>query len=208
MVEILPAILEDSFAGVQEKLKRLEGVSTKAQLDIADGVFVPNKTWNNPEDLDALETSITFDLHLMADRPELWIEKWNFEQIFRYTFHIEATHDVLRTIKIIKDTGKEVGIALNPETDTAEVHDMLDSIDLVLVMAVNPGAQGREFDAKAVDRVHALRGQNSTIAIGVDGHVDAMTAPLLVRAGATMLASGSYIFGQKDIKQAIESLQK
>ncbi len=206
MVEILPAILEKTFEGVREKAERLSGVVSRAQLDIADGIFVPEKTWNQPERLRELAGELQFEAHLMVDRPEKWVERWARESGFRITFHHEATYDVRRTIGLIRSTGKEVGIALNLDTPVSALYDILKEIDAALIMGVDPGAQGREFNAKAVDKVRELRARNSEIIIAADGGVGPLEAASLLEAGANVLVSGSYVFGQEDIKQAIISL--
>ena len=208
MVEILPAILETSFDGVQQKLARIEGVVDAAQLDITDGVFVAEESWHDEDELNGLETGVRFDLHLMVDRPELWIEQWNLDCISRFTFHYEATYDARRTLRIAKKTGKEVGIALKLETPVTVIDELAPELDAALLMAIEPGAQGRPFDPHVLDRVRGIRAKHPKLGIGVDGGVSALTAPGLIDAGATMLVSGSYLFGQEDIKEAIKSLQK
>lgn len=208
MVEVLPAILEKSFEGIQEKCEQLHGISKLAQLDISDGTFVPEKTWQDPSQLSELDGELQFDLHMMVDKPEQWIEKWNQENIFRFTFHYSATYDVLRTIKIIQETGKEVGVALNLDVPVKNLYDILKEIDVVLIMGITPGAQGREFDTKAIDKIKELRAHDTKIKIGVDGGVTPIVSSSLIEAGANLLVSGSYLFGEEDIKLAIKSLQK
>ncbi|OJI07852.1 hypothetical protein BK004_00180 [bacterium CG10_46_32] len=206
MVEVLPAILEKTFEKVQEKCALLRGVVPRAQLDIADGVFVPEKSWNEASKLFELGNEIMFDVHLMAEKPELLISEWNQENVFRITFHHEATYDVLRTIKIIKETGKEVGIALNIETPVTMVYDVLELVDVALLMGVLPGAQKREFNPRVIERVKELREHSKTVNIGVDGGVRPIVAPSLIEAGANVLVSGSYIFEESDIKKAVHTL--
>jgi len=207
MVEILPGILEKTFKGVQEKCERLQGAVSRAQLDITDGVFVPEESWHDPKQLSQLPEELSFDLHMMVDKPEQYISEWNQENIFRFTFHNDATYDVVRTIKLIRETGKQVGVALNLTTPVNAVYDILKDIDLVLIMGIEPGAQGREFDAKAIDKVRELRAHDKKVTIGVDGGIHPLVAGGLIEAGASMLVSGSYLFSEKDIKKAIESLR-
>lgn len=207
MIEILPAILEKTFEGAREKAKRLVGVCARAQLDIADGVFVPETTWDDPERLGELASGIAFEAHLMVDRPEKSIERWARESVFRITFHHEATYDVRRTIGLLRAAGKEIGVALNPDTPLSAVYDILKDIDMILMMGVDPGAQGRSFNPKIVDKVRELRAKNSKITIGVDGGVEPLVAGALIEAGANILVSGSYLFGQEDIQAGIASLR-
>ncbi len=207
MVEILPAILEKTFGPIQVKVGRIKGIAARAHLDIADGVFVPEESWQEQERLSELGTAVKLDLHLMVERPEQWIKRWDFANVFRLTFHQEATYDVRRTVELIKGCHKEVGLALKIATPLSAVYDILKDIDLVLLMAVAPGGQGRVFDAQVVDKVKALRAHNADIKIGVDGGITPLVASSLVAAGANVLVSGSYIFGQENIKEAIQSLQ-
>jgi len=207
MTEILPGILETSFDGVRQKCARLQGIVARAQLDIADGVFVPEKTWQHPDDLDALAGGLRFDAHLMAERPEALVGAWNKEAVFRLTFHAEASYDIRRTIALIKETGKEVGIALNLDTEVASIYDILPEVDLVLIMGIEPGAQGREFNPRAVDKVRELRRHSPNTAIGVDGGITPLVAGSVVAAGASVLVSGSYLFGEEDIASAIKALR-
>lgn len=207
MIEILPAILEKSFGLIQDKVEKLKGVAARAHLDIADGFFVPETSWQEQERLSELGAAVKFDLHLMVDKPEQWIGRWNHASIFRVTFHQEATYDVVRTVRLIRERGKEVGVALKLETPVSAIYDIMENVDMILLLAVAPGAQGREFDARVMEKLKELRQASSTIKIGVDGGVSPLVASSLIVAGANVLVSGSYIWGQEDIAAAIESLK-
>ena len=207
MVEILPAILEKSFGPIAEKVDRLRGVASRAQLDLMDGQFVPDETWHEQERFTELGEDIKFDLHLMVAKPELWIARWDYPAIFRIAFHQEATYDVLRTAALIRAHGKEVGLALKIETPVAVVYDIIEAVDMVLLMAVNPGGQGRQFDGRVIDKIKELKQHSPKVKIGVDGGVTPLVASSLIAAGADVLVSGSYLFSQSDIREAIKSLQ-
>ena len=207
MVEVLPAILEKTFEGVQEKCGRLQGAASRAQLDIMDGVFVPEESWQDASQLSQLPKGLSFDVHLMVEKPEQWVNGWSRGNVFRVTFHHNATYDVLRTIKLIKDAGKEAGVALNLETPVSAVYDILGEIDLVLLMGVLPGGEERAFNPKVIEKVRELREHSPAVAIGVDGGISPLVAPKLAEAGANVLVSGSYLFGEDDIASAIASLQ-
>lgn len=203
----MPAILEKTFGPIQAKVERLKGIASRAQLDITDGVFVPETSWQEHERLGELGTDVKFDLHLMVDKPEQWIARWDHPSIFRVTFHQEATYDVLRTSKLIRERGQAVGLALKIETPVAAIYDIMEEVDMVLLLAVVPGAQGQPFDARVIDKIKELRQHSAGVKIGVDGGVSPLVASSLVAAGADVLVSGSYLFGQENIKEAIESLQ-
>lgn len=207
MVEIVPAILEKNFTAIEEKINRVAGISPVVQLDITDGVFVPQLTWHNPADLRKLHTAIRFDVHLMVEKPEQYFIDWNNSLVSRFTFHYESTYDVRRTMELAKKTGKQVGVALLVETPIAVLRDIAREIDMVLCMGVVPGAQGQSLDAHVVDKVKALRDLYPKLSIGVDGGVNPLVAPSLIEAGATMLVSGSFLFTHAHIAQGIAELQ-
>lgn len=207
MREILPAILEKSFEAVQEKLARLAGLAERVQLDITDGVFVPEASWQELERLSELGDGVKFDLHLMVDRPELWIERATHSSVFRVTFHHEATYDIRRTIGLIRQAGKEVGVALNLETPISVLYDIMEDIDLALLMAVVPGAQGREFNADVLEKIKELRAYRPSVKIGVDGGVSDVVAPDIIKAGADILVCGSWLWKQEDLGKAMAQLK-
>jgi ribulose-phosphate 3-epimerase len=207
MVEVLPAILEKTFGPIQDKVGRIQGLASRAHLDIADGIFVPETSWQEHERLSELGDDIKFDLHLMVAKPEQWVKRWDFPNVFRMTFHQEATYDVRRTAVLIRSLGKKVGVALKIETPVSAVYDILADIDLVLLLAIVPGGQGRSFDGRVVDKVKELRQHNANIKIGVDGGITPIVASSLIAAGVNVLVSGSYLFGQEDTGEAIKSLQ-
>jgi len=207
MIQILPAILEKSFDAIQQKINRLKGVSKFAQIDVADGVFVEEKTWNDPKQLGKLLNGIKLDMHLMTDRPEQWIQDCNSSPVYRFTFHYEATYDILRTIKIVKDMQKEVGVAINLDTPVRALYDVINQIDIALIMGINPGAQGQEFNPIVIDKVKELREYDENIKIGVDGGLTPIIAQSLIEAGADVLVSGSYLFGGDDISVAMKNLE-
>jgi len=207
MVEILPAILEKSFGPLAEKIERLSGLAERVQIDIADGVFIPEESWHEQERLAELGESIKLDLHLMVDRPEQWINRWSQPNVFRITFHQEATYDPRRTLELVKAAGKKAGVALKIETPVAVLYDILDEVDIVLLLSVIPGKQGQDFDSRVIAKIEELRRHSPKTIIGVDGGITPLVASSLSGAGADVLVSGSYLFSQPDIKEAIKSLQ-
>ncbi len=206
MAEIIPAILEKTFFGVEGKVRRLKGISDKVQIDVADGVFVQEKTWDEPERLSEFGQEIKFEAHLMVDRPEKQISTWSRESVYRIIFHFEAAYDVRRAINLIKNQGKEAGVAINPETSVESIYDIIKEVDMILVMGVDPGGQGRVFDSKAIDKVKSLRAMGKDLNIGVDGGIDPIISKALISAGASTIFSGSYLFSQEDIKEGIRLL--
>lgn len=218
MVEIIPAILEKSISGIKTKLARLEdlGAINWAQLDVMDGKFVPNTTWNNPADLATLTTSLKLEIHLMVENPVAAINDWLLlPNVQRLLVHEEALvahfptrpEDVLAEIILkARHQKKAIGLALNPATDINLVKRFLMVLDMVLVMGVDPGFSGQEFKLEVIRKVSALRKLNTKIKIAVDGGVNLKTAPALVAAGATHLCLASYLWGSPDLNRAVTDL--
>lgn len=215
MPEVIPAILASDFSEVKEKIKLVEPYVKWVQLDVADGKFVPNTTWNNPDDLKghAEEFGVSLEAHLMISEPENSIAEWINAGVNRIIFHIEAAKNPQTLISICKKGGVEAGAALNPETNVEQLKstggfDYGKWLDMILVMGVNPGFGGQEFKPEVIAKIHKLRGTYPGITIGVDGGMRPETAKKVVGAGANTIVAGSYIFGSDDVKKAIEELKR
>lgn len=205
--EIIPAIIANDFTELKEKVERVSPYVKWVQIDVMDGKFVPNTSWNRPEDLASLKSEALFEAHLMILEPERYVEKWIDAGIKRIIFHIEATSDPRAIIKICRDQKVEVGIAINPETPADQAGSFAESIDMILVLGVTPGFGGQEFKPSVLEKIKALRRSHPYLTIGVDGGMTPATAKLVIAAGANVIAAGSYIFECKDTKVAIEELK-
>ena len=208
MIEIIPAILTKDSSEFADMVKEIMPFSKKIHLDIADGVFVPNKTIGGIEELKAVEGGLEITVHLMIKNPEEQISDWLKTSGVGYVFHIEATEKAGELIKIIKENKKRVGIALNPQTPIETVMPYIDQIDFVHFMTVEPGFYGSKFVEPVLDKISELRRLYSGMIISVDGGVTPETAPKLVKAGVNILISGSYIFKSSDIGEAMKNLEK
>ena len=197
-IEIIPTILVKTFDEVKEKIKQVENLVDWVQLDIMDGVFVDNKTWNNPSDLRGFKTRVKLEAHLMVEKPEEVINDW-LKIVDRVIVHYEAANNI--------SEGKRIGLAINPETPIDVVKPFLNNLDLVLIMTVKPGWGGQKFQERTLDKIKALRKLWPDGNIEVDGGINAETAKKTIKAGANLICSGSYIFNSKDIKKAIETLK-
>lgn len=197
-MEIIPTILVKSFEEVQEKIRKVENYVNWVQMDIMDGRFVDNKTWDNPQDLKNFKTKIKLEAHLMIEKPEQKIDDW-LEVVDRVIIHYEATEN------IIKD--KRVGLAINPETPIEKVKPFLEDLDLVLIMTVNPGKGGQEFKPEVLGKIKSLREIWPDGNIEVDGGINPETAKKAISAGANLICAGTYIFNSENTKQAIEDLK-
>jgi len=230
-MEIVPAIIAKDFDELKERVKLVESCSKTVQLDVMDGVFVDNKTWDIPEDLDKLETNLKLEVHLMFESPHRVLNRWlAVSKISRVILHWEAiekihNHELLPYETQVDDKfpisnlsreihrcGKQFGVALNPGTSTSVLDNFINDIDLVLLMSVNPGFAGQDFKEEVIPKIVALRQRYPDAKIGVDGGVDPQNVLKLVAAGADFLVMGSAIFANSDpqsaIKKAYEAINK
>lgn len=209
MIEIIPAILTKDSGEFAEMVKEIEPFSKKIHLDIADGVFVPNKTIDGIEELSNLKNKdIEICAHLMVAKPEEMITNWLKTSAKGYIFHIEATAQADRLIEILKKNNKKASIALNPSTPSELILPYINQIDCVHFMAVEPGFYGGGFIPAVIDKIAAFHAAYPDVKISVDGGVTPETAPRLAAAGVNILISGSYIFKSADIGEAIKNLQE
>ena len=207
-IKIAPSILSADFSILKEEISKIK-TADYLHIDVMDMHFVPNLTFGPKLIKDIKKhTNIPFDVHLMVDNPEQWIPLIkDFADII--TVHYESCIHLNRTINEIKKIGKKVGIALNPSTNENILKYVLDDIDLILVMTVNPGFGGQKFINSQLEKIKNIKNLigDRKIEIEVDGGIDDKTSKLVIEAGANVLVSGSYIFKQKDYNEAIESLK-
>lgn len=207
MVKIIPAILAKTKEEFEQKVAAARSFATEFQLDIMDGRFVPNATWGDPEEIKKMNLP-PYEVHLMVSNPENEIEKWVTAGAKRIFFHFEAIADARAVIQKIKSFGAEAGIAINPETPVSSITDFFDILDAVLVMGVNPGFSGQEFQPITIQKIKEIKKLNPNIVIEVDGGVNLDNAVELSEAGADELVTASAIFSADDPKIAYEKLLK
>ncbi len=212
MIEVIPTIIAKDFQELKEKVKKVEPYVDWVQLDIMDGQFVDNVTWNNPADLENLETNLKLEVHLMTAKPEEHLDAWIEAGVKRIIFHYEATDKHKEIIKKIKDAGLGAGIAINPETPI-DVLDQFFQIPnskfqiLILVMTVPPGRGGQKFLEETLPKIKNLREKYPHVNIGVDGGINLESAPQVIQAGANILASGSGVYKSDNIEETIKKLK-
>jgi len=212
-IEIVPSILSADVGRLAEQVREAEAAGAdRVQVDVMDGHFVPNLTFG-PQVVEAVRraTRLPIEAHLMVERPELFIEAFAKAGATLIEVQVEATTSLYRTVQTIRELGAKAGVAINPATPIEDLREILPYIDLVNVMTVEPGFGGQMFIAHSPEKISRLRAMDPAMEIEVDGGIDATTAPLVVRAGATVLVAGSSVFGHrqgvaagiKAIRQAI-----
>lgn len=205
--EIIPTILVKTFNEVKEGIMAVENYVEWVQLDVMDGIFVKNKTWNNAKDLKNFKTKLKLEVHLMVNKPEEVIDDW-LEVTDRIIVHFETCDNLKELIKRVHKKRKEVGIALNPETHPTAIEPLLKDLDLVLLMSVQPGWGGQEFKERVLEKAKFLKERKFKGNIEIDGGINAKNIKKVVKSGINLICIGTHIYQSKDIKQAIEILKK
>lgn len=188
-MEILPSILVKTKEELEEKVRVLEQHFERAHLDIADGIFVPNKTIDS---LGELETNLEFRAHLMVAKPENHVARW-VDSVSAIIFHVESTEKHVEVIDAIRAGECDVGIALNPKTPHSAIADYVNLVDFVHFMTVEPGFYGGTFLPEVVEKIKDFHFYYPDKPIVVDGGVNPETIDILKEAGATEFVVGSAI---------------
>ena len=206
---ISPSILSADFANLEQDIKKVEPFVPWLHIDVMDGHFVPNISIGVPVVKSIRKkTDMFLDVHLMIENPDKYIEVFAKAGADLITFHYEATNNIEKTIELIKNTGKKVGISIKPKTDVQVLLPYLEKVDLVLIMTVEPGFGGQEFMHDCAMKIPTIKEKASeNLIIQVDGGINNLTAKICKSLGANSLVAGSYIYGASDIKKAIESIK-
>lgn len=214
MIITAPSILSADFARLGEEIADVEkGGADWIHVDVMDGHFVPNITIG-PLIVEAVRprTSLPLDVHLMIEGPDKYIKVFAESGADWITVHQEACPHLHRTVHSIKDQGVKAGVALNPATPLTSIEYVLDDLDMVLLMTVNPGFGGQSFIPSVLQKIRALRQmadeRGLSLQIEVDGGINEQTAKDVVAHGANVLVAGSYVFGAADRSERIQLLKR
>ncbi len=214
-IKLAPSILAADFARLGEQVRDAEQAGAdRIHVDVMDGHFVPNLSMG-PHVVTALRpvTTLPLEAHLMIENPDDFLDAFAHAGAARIIVHVENAVNLHRTVHHVKALGKQVGVTLNPATPLVALTEILADVDLVLVMTVNPGFGGQKFISAMLDKIRRVRrlidATKPEIELEVDGGIDAVTAPLVVEAGARVLVAGSAIFNkQASVAQNMERLRR
>ncbi|CEG26777.1 ribulose-phosphate 3-epimerase [Bacillus sp. B-jedd] len=213
MVKIAPSILSADFSKLGDEIKDVEqGGADYIHVDVMDGHFVPNITIG-PLIVEAARraTTLPLDVHLMIENPDLYIEEFAKAGADYLTVHVEACRHLHRTVHLIKSFGIKAGVVLNPATPVSSIEHVIQDVDLVLLMSVNPGFGGQKFISGVLPKIREVKSLadrlGTEVEIEVDGGVNVETARLCIEAGATVLVAGSAVYNQPDRAKAIAEIR-
>jgi ribulose-phosphate 3-epimerase len=212
MILIAPSILSADGSRLHEEIAAVEKAGADwIHIDVMDGHFVPNITMG-PAIISALRktTKLPFDVHLMIENPENYIESFAAAGADILTVHVEAANHLHRTIDLIKKAGKKAGVSLNPATPLIQIEEILPDIDLLLIMTVNPGFGGQQFIETTLPKIDKAKKMLNTLSnktlLEIDGGVNLKNIAGIARAGADVLVAGASVFGTDDYQKTISAL--
>ncbi|MCD5401998.1 ribulose-phosphate 3-epimerase [candidate division NPL-UPA2 bacterium] len=213
VIKIAPSLLAADFSRLGEEIREIEEAGADLlHIDVMDGHFVPNITIGVPvvASLKGL-TRLPLDVHLMIDNPRQFVEPFARAGADIITFHIEVTSEPKEIIKAIRGYGVKAGLVLNPPTPLSKVEPVLNGLDMVLLMTVNPGFGGQEFIPEVIPKIRELRKireeRKLHLDIEVDGGINSETARQVISAGANVLVAGMAIFAERDRKSSLRALR-
>ena len=205
MKQVIPAILTDDPEDLKNKVKKIQNLANWAQIDIMDGKFVNNHS-TSLEDLNQIQTKVNLEAHLMVLNPGKYLSQAKIMKVKRFIFHFEATKNILAVLKKTAEFGLKKGLALNLGTEIKKIEPYLNNIDLVLLLAVQPGFGGQKFDLSLINKIKILKKLAPKMKIEVDGGINLSNIKKVAQAGADYLVVGTGLFGATDIKKRFKQL--
>jgi len=208
-IKIAPSILSADMDNLQKEVKDIEPYADMLHIDIMDGKFVSHTTFK-PEQIKEIKTKLPKDVHLMVEHPikDRFIEDYADAGAAIITIHEECKDDITEAFNLIRTKGIKVGISINPPTSLDKIKEYLGSVDMVLIMSVNPGYAGQKFIPDVLPKIRELRKLKPKLDIEIDGGINKETIKQVVSAGTNVIVAGSAIFGKEDRIKAIEELRE
>jgi len=213
-IQIAPSILSADFGKINEEIASIESFADMIHVDVMDGNFVPNITFG-PDQVAKMRCKLPMDVHLMIENPENYLERFasavekahGRRDDCYLTVHQESSIHLERLVQQIKGLGMKAAIALNPATPLVTIESLLNDLDMVLIMSVNPGFGGQHFIESVLPKITELRKKMPSLNIQVDGGVNDKTCKQVKDAGANILVAGSYVFSPENRGEAIAKLR-
>lgn len=206
-MEIVPAILATTPEQFTEMIKKVEPFTERVHIDVVDGAFALGKSIMGYEEVQALESNLKFDAHLMVVHPSEYLPQWFKTKADRIFIQAESEGDIKELLLEIKGQGRKAGLVLNPETVVDTVLECLPMLDYIQFMTVHPGSYGRPFLTEVLDKIVNFHDAHPEIPIVVDGGINPQTIQLARGVGVQVVISGSYIMNSPDIGKAISELK-
>ncbi len=206
-MQIIPAILEKEWGEINKKINLANKFTSWIQIDITDNKFVPHKSWNNSNDLIRINSRFV-EIDMMINEPEKFISDWINTGVKRLIIHIESTQNLENIIRLCRDNGVEIGIALNIGTSNKVLDKWIGRINFIQFMGiVKIGFQGQQFNNAVLNKIKNFRKKYPNVIISIDGGVNFNNANLLKKMGANRLVVGSYIWNSKNPKKTFNKLK-
>lgn len=213
-IKVAPSILSADFGNLEDEIKKVEKAGADLiHIDVMDGHFVPNITIG-PLIVKACRkaTKLPLDVHLMIENPDRYIPDFAKAGADIITIHVEASKNLFEDIELIRQNGVKPGVVVNPKTPVETVFPVLDKVNMILIMSVNPGFEGQKFMPEVLQKIKSLKSEvvcrKLSVNIEIDGGINLDTAKEAIKAGVNILVAGSAIFYAKDYKKAIKSLRQ
>ncbi len=204
-IRTVPAILTDDPDMLEKLVRQTETFTGYAQFDIMDGQFVPSRSVSCQQ-IAGLKTNLTWEAHLMVLHPEDCLEEFQQAGAQKIVFHYEATPSPEKIIRLVRNLGMQVGLAINPETPTSAINSLVNRLDSVLFLSVNPGFYGAKFIPAVLDKIVAFRKAYPDMEIGIDGGIKENNIAQIARTGVNVIYIGSAIFLQPDPAESYRRL--
>lgn len=208
MIKLSPSILAADFSCLGEEIAKIKNADY-VHIDVMDGHFVPNITFG-PGVVKCIRktTDLVFDVHLMIENAEKYVDAFLDAGADIITVHYESTMDYQYIKNAVKSKGKKLGISIKPKTDVSVLKDYINDVDMILVMSVEPGFGGQKFMEDSLDKISQIRKMDNSIDIEVDGGIGLDNVKKVVDAGANVIVAGSSVFGADDIEKTVDQFKK